>query len=102
MPTMVTSRCDNKVSNPKAVKLAQVWGVSTEEIMGWFCQGFGFGEIDLAYSLAHQANVPVASVFDLRKSGLGWGQIKQMLNSKPGNGNQDDNNNNNGKNKKKP
>jgi hypothetical protein len=92
LPTQVTSRCDNKVSNPEAVKLAQVWGVSTEEIMGWFCQGFGFGEIDLAYSLAHEANVPVAHVFDLRKSGLGWGQIKQMLNSKPGNGNQNDKN----------
>jgi hypothetical protein len=99
-PTQVSSRCDNKVSNPEAVKLAQVWGVSTEEIMGWFCQGFGFGEIDLAYSLAHEANVPVSQVFDLRKSGSGWGQIKQMLNSKPGNGNQNDKNN--GKNKKKP
>jgi hypothetical protein len=99
-PTRVSSRCDNKIANPEAVKLAQVWGVSTEEIMGWFCQGFGFGEIDLAYSLAHEANMPVAQVFDLRKSGLGWGQIKQMLNSKPGNGNQNDKNN--GKNKKKP
>jgi hypothetical protein len=101
LPTKVTSRCDNKVSNPEAVKLGQKWGVTTEEIMGWFCQGFGFGEIDLAYSLAKEANVSVDEVFNLRKSGLGWGEIKQQLSSKPGNGNPGNDNkdgNNNGNN----
>jgi hypothetical protein len=58
-----------------------------DEIVGWFCQGFGFGEIDLAYSLARNANVPVSTVFDLRKSGLGWGEIKKQLGGLPGNGN---------------
>ena len=50
---------------PKAIKLSQVRGVSTEEIMGWFFQGFGFGfyEIDLAYSLADEANMQISQVF---------------------------------------
>jgi hypothetical protein len=90
LPTRETARCDNQRTIPEAVKLAKTWGVTPEEIMSWFCQGFGFGEIDLAYSLAHQANVPVATVFDLRKSGLGWGQIKQQLGGKPGQGNGND------------
>ncbi len=83
-PTPVPARCENQ-PNPKAYKLANYYQVPVEEIVGWFCQGFGFGEIDLAYSLAREANVPVASVFDLRKSGLGWGQIKHQLLGKPGN-----------------
>ena len=36
------------------MKLAQRYGVPYEEIMGWFCQHYGFGEIDLAYSLSRQ------------------------------------------------
>jgi hypothetical protein len=59
--------------------LAERYGVSYEEIMGWFCQRFGFGEIDLAYGLSRQTGVPVADIFDMRKSGLGWGEIKKQL-----------------------
>lgn len=84
--TEIGGRCENQ-PNPKAIKLANLYGVPVEEIVGWFCQGFGFGEIDLAYSLARSANVPVSTVFDLRKSGLGWGEIKKQLGGLPRNGN---------------
>ena len=47
--------------------------------MGWFCQGFGFGEIDLAYSLSNQTGVPVDQIFAMKSSGLGWGEIKNQL-----------------------
>lgn len=47
--------------------------------MGWFCQRFGFGEIDHAYSLAAQYGVTPAQLFDLRRQGWGWGQIKNGL-----------------------
>jgi hypothetical protein len=57
--------------------------VAYEEIMGWFCQGFGFGEIDLAYELSRESGLPVASVFEMRRSGLGWGVIKQQLAPRP-------------------
>jgi len=83
----IGGRCENQ-PNPKAVKLANLYGVPVDEIVGWFCQGFGFGEIDLAYSLARSANVPVSTVFDMRKSGLGWGEIKKLLGGLPGKGNQ--------------
>jgi len=84
--TEIGARCAN-LPNPKAIKLANFYGVPVDEIVGWFCQGFGFGEIDLAYSLARNANVPVSTVFDLRISGLGWGEIKKQLGGMPGNGN---------------
>ncbi|HMN59141.1 MAG TPA: DUF5666 domain-containing protein [Anaerolinea sp.] len=65
--------------HPEGLRLAQRWGVSYEEIMGWFCQGYGFGEIDLAYELAQQSGKPVTEVFAMRASGMGWGNIKKAL-----------------------
>jgi hypothetical protein len=47
--------------------------------MGWFCQGFGFGEIEQAYKLSQETGVPVSEIFDLRKSGMGWGDIRKKL-----------------------
>ncbi|HRE26407.1 MAG TPA: hypothetical protein PK954_07215 [Anaerolineales bacterium] len=54
--------------------------------MGWFCQGYGFGEIELAYGLAAESDLTVVEVFALRQSGLGWGQIMQQLGALPGGG----------------
>jgi hypothetical protein len=65
------------------MKLAQRFGVPYEEIMGWFCQGFGFGEIDLAYGLSQQYGVPVTEIFGMRSSGMGWGEIKKALSQVP-------------------
>jgi hypothetical protein len=61
------------------MELAAKYGVPYEEIMGWFCQHFGFGEIDLAYGLSIEYGVPAADLFAMKSSGMGWGQIKQYL-----------------------
>jgi len=71
--------CTGADPQPKAQTLADEYGVTYEEIMGWFCQGFGFGEIDLAYGLSLKSGMPVEEIFDLRMSGLGWGEIKRRL-----------------------
>ena len=47
--------------------------------MGWFCQGYGFGEIDLAYELAQISGKPVSEIFAMRASGMGWGNIKKAI-----------------------
>lgn len=73
------NQCTGAEPHPTGLTLAQRYGVPYEEIMFWFCQHYGFGEIDLAYSLARQVNIPVEQVFAMRASGLGWGQIKQQL-----------------------
>lgn len=78
LPTQITD-CTGSEPQPKAQKLAQQYGVPYEEIMGWFCQGFGFGEIDLAYSLGLEGDVPVADIFAMKQSGMGWGNIKKEL-----------------------
>ncbi len=72
--------CTGTEQHPTGLKLAQRYGVSYEEIMGWFCQyHLGFGEIDEGYSLSLQTGKPAAEIFSMRLSGMGWGEIKQAL-----------------------
>ncbi len=71
--------CDGGMQQPEAVRLAAQYQVTYREIIGWFCQGFGFGEIKQAYDLSLQSGLPVSQIFAMRTSGLGWGQIKQQL-----------------------
>ena len=76
--------CTESDPHPEATRLAERHGVPYEEIMGWFCAGFGFGEIDIAYSLAASTGRSVGAIFDMRTSGMGWGQIRQELGDLPG------------------
>lgn len=71
--------CTGANPPPKASKLAAEYGVDYTEIMGWFCQHFGFGEIDLAYGLSKLYDFPVEQIFEMRRSGLGWGLIKKQV-----------------------
>ena len=75
--------CTGANPHPTGTRLANRYGAPYQEIMSWFCSGFGFGEIDLAYSLSHQTGVPVNQIFNMRRSGLGWGQIKKQLGVMP-------------------
>lgn len=84
--TTLATDCTGADPHPHATTLAERYGVSYAEIMGWFCQGFGFGEIEIAYDLAAESGLPVTDVFALRQSGLGWGQIMQQLGALPGGG----------------
>lgn len=93
IPKNDSSRCDARTQQqPEALRLAQRYNVSYDEIIGWFCKGFGFGEIDLAYGLSQSGGMPVSEIFAMRSSGLGWGQIKHQLSATgtpgaPGKGN---------------
>lgn len=81
-PTPVSTQadqCTGAKPHPTGMKLAQRYGVPYEEIMKWFCQHYGFGEIDLAYSLSRQSGKPVEEIFAMRASGMGWGEIKKAL-----------------------
>jgi hypothetical protein len=69
--------CPGANPHPTGIKLAQRYSVPYEEIMQWFCQHYGFGEIDLAYSLSRQSGQPVEKIFAMRASGMGWGEIKK-------------------------
>ncbi|MEM5776047.1 MAG: hypothetical protein AAGU05_13680, partial [Anaerolineaceae bacterium] len=81
-PTDETA-CVGADPQPTGMKLAARYGVPYEEIMGWFCKHYGFGEIDLAYSLAQASGKTVEEVFAMREAGMGWGAIKKQLEPTP-------------------
>ncbi len=83
----VRAGCGDKTNTPPvAGKIATVFNVTEEEVMGYFCDGFGFGEIKNAYALALASGKDVAELFDMKAGGMGWGQIKNQLGIKPGKG----------------
>lgn len=71
--------CSHEKQHPVGLKLAEKYGVSYEEIMGWFCQNFGFGEIDLAYEMSLQSGISVEELFAMKADGTGWGNIRKTV-----------------------
>jgi hypothetical protein len=78
-PTNTPSPPDPPEQHPQGLALANKYGVSYDEIMGWNAQGFGFGEIDQAYGLSQETGTSVETIFEMRSSGMGWGQIRKAL-----------------------
>jgi hypothetical protein len=76
------STCVGAQPHPTGMTLANRYNVDYSEIMSWFCQGFGFGEIDLAYSLSRDTGIPVSNIFGMKSAGMGWGNIKKDLQPK--------------------
>lgn len=74
--------CLERDEQPEALRLAQEFNTSPEDIMGWFCQGYGFGEIEQAYQLGADTQTPVETIFSYRSSGMGWGNIKKLVEDK--------------------
>ena len=70
---------EKEKEHPFAAAIAETYGTSVSDVMGFFCNGYGFGEIILALQ-THQVNGEgITSMLDLRKSGHGWGQIWQEM-----------------------
>ncbi|MBN1373371.1 MAG: FecR domain-containing protein [Anaerolineaceae bacterium] len=79
-PEGTRAGCDvTDKQHPTGLTLSARYGVSYEEIMVWFCKGYGLGEIDLAYELSQTSGMPVSEIFAMRESGIGWGNIKKEV-----------------------
>ncbi|MGB3714096.1 MAG: DUF5666 domain-containing protein [Candidatus Promineifilaceae bacterium] len=76
--TVVVTDCTGANPHPHATTLAKQFNADYDDIMGWKCSGFGFGEIKHAYTLS-RTEFTAADIFEMRLSGLGWGQIKKLL-----------------------
>jgi hypothetical protein len=69
---------DGEDLHPVAERLADRYDVTYEEIIGWFCDGFGLGEIGIAYRINDETGTPVDDLFwERRESNMGWGLILQ-------------------------
>ena len=83
LPATVTADCGGNNQHPVATRLANAFDVSYDEIMGWHCKHFGFGEIAKAYLLKKQTGKPAGDFLAMRTAGKGWGQIIKEEGVKP-------------------
>jgi hypothetical protein len=65
--------------HPLAVGIEEVYGLSVEDTMQYFCKGYGFGQIMLALQTKELKGVEVSETLEARKAGMGWGQIWKEL-----------------------
>jgi hypothetical protein len=65
--------------HPMAVALAAQFDQEPDVVMGWFCEGYSFGEIMLALSTSGGEEYSVDQILQLREAGDGWGQIWKDL-----------------------
>ena len=75
--------CDPNKPHKVAQRLAKMFSVSCDEIVGWRDEGFGWGGIRIAYTLsansANSGKLAAEEIFALNKEGQGWGEIAKSL-----------------------
>jgi hypothetical protein len=69
-------------SHPAASFLAKTFSKEIDEIMWYFCDGFGFGQISLALQTEKFVDgIDYGTLLDSRAEGVGWGEIWRELGS---------------------
>jgi hypothetical protein len=65
--------------NPVLKKIADIYGVTYEEVKGWYCEGRSLPEITMALNVSSKTGVPVADLFAKRDAGMSWAEILKEL-----------------------
>ena len=65
--------------HPLAAGIEDKYGLPVDEVMLYFCDGYGFGQIMLALHTEEMTGVGVSETLGNRNKGLGWGQIWKEL-----------------------
>jgi hypothetical protein len=73
--------CVGTKSHPAAQALADEHGVTYDEVMGWFCAGYGLGEIKHALETSAREGVELSpgELLALKTEMGGWGEVWQHL-----------------------
>jgi hypothetical protein len=67
------------VPHPFGARLAERYQIDYATLQGWFCDGFGWGQIMLALQTGQISGADPADLLATREAGSGWGQIWQEL-----------------------
>src|SRR5262249_26798772 len=76
-PGAATPEANAPDQQPRAARIAKAYGVPYKDVIGWFCKGYGLGQVDRAYAIvAAKGNITkVSDVFDSLAAGKNWKQI---------------------------
>jgi hypothetical protein len=69
-----------EVQHPVGARLATQYEMPYATLQGWFCEGFGWGQIKHALRTAKLTDGDAADLLQMRRDGMGWGRIWQGLN----------------------
>jgi hypothetical protein len=77
--------CNGDFIHPAAQRLAGKFNVAYESVIGWFCDGYGIGEIMLALKTAESTGENPGDLLILKTESGGWGEVWQErgLHGKP-------------------
>lgn len=70
---------EKETPHPVAIVLANRFDKDVEDIMGYFCDGFGIGQIYLALKTELITGVDYGELLGSRTEGKGWGEIWKEL-----------------------
>jgi hypothetical protein len=65
--------------------LATFFDVPMTDVLTLRGEGYGFGELAIAYFLARDSGLTVGEILELREGEMGWGEIAQYLDLPPSN-----------------
>jgi hypothetical protein len=65
--------------HPEGQALAEAYGVPYEDIMEWFCDGYGFGEIEHALKAAELTGLTPEEILAMKDDLGGWGEVWKEL-----------------------
>jgi hypothetical protein len=71
--------CAGSTPHPIVVRLAGHYGKSPEEVIAWFCEGYGLGEIMHALSTSREAGTDAAALLVRWTELGGWGLVWQEV-----------------------
>jgi hypothetical protein len=69
-------RCTEDEDYSQAEAIAEAEGVTLEQVKAWYCSGYGYGEIKLAFKISAQTDFSPEELLQFRED-LGWGEIMQ-------------------------
>lgn len=73
------TECGTPEDQDMAADIADTYGITYEEVLGLFCQGFSFDEILLALETAAQTNSQAQDILVMRRDGKSWDDIWKDL-----------------------
>jgi hypothetical protein len=67
--------CHGGDPHPVGKRLAESYDVSYDEVMTWFCSGYGFGEIMHALQTSQRTGTRPEDLLNMKTEMGGWGQV---------------------------
>jgi hypothetical protein len=71
--------------HPVGYRLSVQFAVDYEQVMSWFCNGYGFGEIRHALQADQWTEATAEELLAMKTEKGGWGQVWHELGAKPNN-----------------